>query len=129
MMLMIRTAPYLAATLSMAYFAATARADELTNTRQLRPNQSVAFKIDANAVLAFFRTEDRVCKAVMWVATPPAWSGRVATFATSKFEADIPNGKSGRFVPVSGRPFTFECRSEGQIMVLRPLRSEIDQER
>lgn len=128
MMLKTRTILVVATALFVARIATTAHADELTNPRQLRPNQSIAFQVDAKAILSYFTSDDRVCKAVMWVATPPTWQDKVATFATLKYEADIPNGKSGRFVPVPGRAFAFECQSEARTMIVRPLRSEGDLE-
>jgi hypothetical protein len=126
--MMMKIAPALTAALFVAHMGTCAQADELTNARQLSPNQSIAFRVDAKAVLSYFTSEDKMCKAVMWVAAPPTWQDRVATFATSKYEADIPNGKSGRFVPVPGRTFAFECQSEAQIMIVRPLRPESDRE-
>lgn len=122
MMSMTKTVAALVTALVAAPISKTALPDELTTARELAPNQSIAFQIDDKAVLSYFTSENGKCKAVMWVAPPAVWEDKVATFATVKYEADIPIGKSGRFVPSPGRIFALECQPEAQLLVIRPVK-------
>ncbi|SFV36820.1 hypothetical protein [Hyphomicrobium facile] len=122
MMSMTKTVIALAVGLCTTHVNKAAEANDPTAARVLRPNQSVAFPIEAKATLSYFTNEDRICKATMWVAAPPTWQANVATFATTKYEADIPVGKSGIIAPAPGKAFAFECQSEARTMTIRPLR-------
>ncbi|MBY0558738.1 hypothetical protein [Hyphomicrobium sp.] len=104
-----------------AHVSEAGQAGDPTATRELRPNQSAAFPVEAKATLSYFTSEDGICKAVMWIAAPPTWQEKVATFATTKYEANIPVGQSSIITPVPGKAFAFECRSEAQVMTIRPL--------
>lgn len=124
MMSMAKTALALATGLFTAHMTEAAQASDPTAARELKPNQSVAFPIEAKASLSYFTNEDRTCKAIMWVAAAPTWKEKVATFATTTYEADIPVGKSGIIAPAPGKAFAFECRSEARVMTIRPITAE-----
>lgn len=126
MMSMTKTATALLAALITVPFSKAALPEDLTNARVLAPNRSIAFQIEDKAVLSYFTSEDGMCKAVMWVAPPAVWQDKVATFATTKYEADIPMGKSGRFAPFPGKTFAFECQPQAQFLVIRPVRPASD---
>ncbi|MBS0267358.1 MAG: hypothetical protein JSS54_00100 [Proteobacteria bacterium] len=124
MMSIAKTALALAIGLVTAHMTEAARANDSTAARELNPNQSVAFRIEATATLSYFTNEGRTCKAIMWVAAAPTWKEKVATFATTKYEADIPVGKFAIITPAPRKAFAFECRSEAQVMTIRPLMLE-----
>jgi hypothetical protein len=100
----------------VALVSDTGSADELTTVRHLKPSEGTTFSIGAKAALAYFSSENGKCNAVVVTSTPPSWDNKVATFETTKYEAEIPSGKTSHVALGLGSPIELTCQTGAKLM-------------
>lgn len=91
-------------------------ADELTTVRHVKPPEGTTFSIGAKAALTYFSSENGKCIAVVVISTLPTWDDKIATFETTKYEAEIPGGKTSHVALGSGNSIELTCQTGAKLV-------------
>jgi len=97
--------------------AATLHAADGSRTLTMKPLQGLSFDVGAKRAVSYFQSSNGRCKLVLTLADAPEWD-EVQTFTATRFEADLPAGKTTRYQASVGQSIEFACHGDAQAMTV-----------